>query len=96
LRLDRAPVDVPLKSTENVTSIDLLYAVLPAPLISEVIKVSYSHYRRLRDPGFVLLNAPDVSWMWDSPLQKTALTAVSAPNASPIGVGYVTRNLTGR
>ncbi|KAK6051657.1 hypothetical protein COOONC_10840 [Cooperia oncophora] len=40
LRLDRAPVDVPLKSTENVTSIDLLYAVLPAPLISELIKVS--------------------------------------------------------
>ncbi|KAK6017023.1 hypothetical protein OSTOST_17489, partial [Ostertagia ostertagi] len=61
LRLNRTPVHIPLTPTGNLPSVDLLYAVLPAPLISEVTKVSYSYYRRLREPNFILSECPRCS-----------------------------------
>ncbi|KAK5971062.1 hypothetical protein GCK32_011499, partial [Trichostrongylus colubriformis] len=58
LRLNRAPVDIPLVSTEDLSSIDLLYAILPAPLISVLLKMSYSYYCHLRDPSVVFAECP--------------------------------------
>uniref|UniRef100_A0A7I4YZ90 IBR domain containing protein n=1 Tax=Haemonchus contortus TaxID=6289 RepID=A0A7I4YZ90_HAECO len=70
LRLNHVPVDISLPSTENLSSIDLLYAVLPVPLISVLIKMSYSYYRHLRDPNVVFSECP----------RCTVEVAIASPN----------------
>ncbi|KAK6040096.1 hypothetical protein COOONC_22399, partial [Cooperia oncophora] len=40
LRLNRIPVNIPLTCNENLSNIDLLYTVVPAPLISMLLKMS--------------------------------------------------------
>ncbi|XGW05278.1 hypothetical protein V3C99_016004 [Haemonchus contortus] len=58
LRLNRAPIDIPLLPAENLSNFDLLYGVVPALLITELIKVSYLYYRHLTDPGLFLSQCP--------------------------------------
>ncbi|VDO47750.1 unnamed protein product [Haemonchus placei] len=70
LRLNHVPVDISLPSIENLSSIDLLYAVLPVPLISVLIKMSYSYYRHLRDPNVVFSECP----------RCTVEVAIASPN----------------
>ncbi|KAK6745203.1 hypothetical protein RB195_011739 [Necator americanus] len=62
LRLNHAPpLCIPLSGSTQSSSIDLLYAVLPLPVMSLIVKKSYLHHFRLMYPQSRLLQCPQCS-----------------------------------
>ncbi|KAK6744901.1 hypothetical protein RB195_011550 [Necator americanus] len=61
LRLNRFPLQIPLVPGSNNSSIDLLYAVLPAPVISLIIQMSFAYFYTLDYPKAVFLQCPKCS-----------------------------------
>ncbi|KAK6744906.1 hypothetical protein RB195_011555 [Necator americanus] len=58
LRLNRFPLQIPLLPSSNNSSIDLLYAVLPASVISLIIQMSFTYFYTLEYPEAVFLECP--------------------------------------
>ncbi|KAK6023206.1 hypothetical protein OSTOST_11070, partial [Ostertagia ostertagi] len=93
LRLNRLPVDIPLISTKELSNIDLLYKVLPAPLISMLLKMTYSYYCRLRNPNVVFSECPRCAVeVIITPSNEHITVWGAVPHVSPIGAGCVTQS----
>ncbi|EYC39847.1 hypothetical protein Y032_0638g965 [Ancylostoma ceylanicum] len=61
LRLNHLPIEIPVITSNETSPIDLLYAVLPLPVMSLFLKVSYSYYYSLLHPDSSLVQCPQCS-----------------------------------
>ncbi|KHJ82534.1 hypothetical protein OESDEN_17772, partial [Oesophagostomum dentatum] len=73
LRLSQFPIEIPLITPANCSPLDLLYAILPVPLISVLIKNSFSHFYAVCNPDGVFTTCP----------QCTRSLTIDEPNEPP-------------
>ncbi|KHJ79842.1 IBR domain protein [Oesophagostomum dentatum] len=70
LRLKQFPIRIPLKTSAPICPLDLLYAVLPVPVMSTLIRMSFSHFYPLHNPKAIFTKCP----------QCETLLVVDSPN----------------
>ncbi|EYC43923.1 hypothetical protein Y032_0477g2182 [Ancylostoma ceylanicum] len=58
VRLNQLPIRIPVVTSADNSPFDLLYAILPVPLISTLVKMSFSHFYTQLNPDAVLTHCP--------------------------------------
>ncbi|KAK6744899.1 hypothetical protein RB195_011549 [Necator americanus] len=61
LRLNHSPVEIPLITSSESSPVDLLYAILPLPLMTLIVKISYLYHSSLLNQEPHLLQCPKCS-----------------------------------
>ncbi|KAK6758154.1 hypothetical protein RB195_015775 [Necator americanus] len=61
LRLKQFPIRIPLVTVPECSPMDLLYAILPVPVMSTLIKMSFSHFYTIQNPAAMFTCCPQCS-----------------------------------
>ncbi|KAL6744503.1 hypothetical protein Aduo_017430 [Ancylostoma duodenale] len=69
IRLNQFPIQIPVVASADNSPLDLLYAILPVPLMSTLVRMSFSHFYKQRNPEAVLTHCPQcgISLAIDTP-----------------------------
>ncbi|RCN41728.1 hypothetical protein ANCCAN_12333 [Ancylostoma caninum] len=69
IRLNHFPIQIPVVTFGDNSPLDLLHAILPVPLISTLVRMSFSHFHKQQNPEAALTHCPQcgISLIIDTP-----------------------------